>query len=61
MNAKPLMRQLLLAVKCMHSVGIVHRDINPSNVFIHFRPASSQMMERRFAISEENDETPSNI
>ena len=34
--AKPLMVQVLTAVRYMHSVGVCHRDLNPSNVFIHF-------------------------
>ena len=34
--AKPLMSQILKAVQCMHSVGVVHRDLNPSNIFLDF-------------------------
>ena len=34
--AKPLMFQILKAVQCMHSVGVVHRDLNPSNIFLDF-------------------------
>lgn len=37
------MIQILIAVKCMHSAGIVHRDMNPSNVFLHFPPQSQIM------------------
>lgn len=30
------MLQLLSAIKEMHNVGIVHRDLNPGNIFLHF-------------------------
>ena len=30
------MIQILKAVQCMHSVGVVHRDLNPSNIFLDF-------------------------
>lgn len=35
-EAKPLVRQLITALQKMHSLGIVHRDLNPSNLFLHF-------------------------
>ena len=35
-EAKPLVRQLLSALQKMHSLGIVHRDLNPNNIFLHF-------------------------
>ena len=31
-NARLVMRQLLLALQHMHSIGIVHRDIKPENI-----------------------------
>ena len=50
--AKPLMRQVLTAVRYMHSVGVCHRDLNPSNVFIHFPKGSLQDFD---VITEEKD------
>lgn len=34
--AKKILNPILSAVDCMHSKGVVHRDMNPTNVFIHF-------------------------
>ena len=34
-EAKPLVRQLLEAVNKMHKFGIVHGNLNPSNLFLH--------------------------
>ena len=50
--AKPLMRQVLTAVRYMHSVGVCHRDLNPSNVFIHFPKGALQDFD---VITEEKD------
>ena len=38
-EARPLLRQILSAVEKMHMMGVVHRDLNPSNVFVHFPEA----------------------
>ena len=35
-EAKPLVHQLVSALEKIHKLGIVHRDLNPSNIFIHF-------------------------
>ena len=35
-EAKPLIRQLLQAISEMHELGIVHRDLNPNNIFLNF-------------------------
>lgn len=35
-EAKPLIRQMLTAILKMHRLGIVHRDLNPGNIFLHF-------------------------
>lgn len=32
----PLVEQMLTAIQKMHHLGIVHRDINPGNIFLHF-------------------------
>jgi serine/threonine protein kinase len=34
--AKKILNPILSAVDYMHSKGVVHRDMNPTNVFIHF-------------------------
>lgn len=36
MEARPLVREMLVAVQKMHKLGIVHRDLTPNNVFLHF-------------------------
>ena len=35
-EAKPLVYQLISALEKIHRLGIVHRDLNPSNIFLHF-------------------------
>ncbi len=35
-ESKPLVKQMLIAVQKMHKLGIVHRDLNPGNIFLHF-------------------------
>jgi len=50
--AKPLMQQVLTAVRYMHSVGVCHRDLNPSNLFIHFPKGTLQEID---VITEEKD------
>ncbi len=34
--ARILMKQLASAVSYMHSMRVIHRDLNPRNVFLHF-------------------------
>ena len=41
-EAKPLVTQMLTAVKKMHRLGIVHRDLNPGNIFLHFPDLPNQ-------------------
>jgi serine/threonine protein kinase len=33
-QTKPIMRQLLQAVDYMHERKVVHRDLNPTNLFV---------------------------
>ena len=35
-EARPLALQLISALEKIHRLGIVHRDLNPSNIFLHF-------------------------
>jgi len=35
-EARPLVLQLLSTIEKMHRMGIVHRDLNPGNIFLHF-------------------------
>ena len=35
-EARPLVKQFLSALEKMHRLGIVHRDLNPNNLFLHF-------------------------
>ena len=35
-EARPLVKQFLNALEKMHRLGIVHRDLNPNNLFLHF-------------------------
>jgi len=35
-EAKPLVTQMFLAIQKIHKLGIVHRDLNPGNIFLHF-------------------------
>ena len=37
-QAKPLVKQLLKGIKYLHLRGVVHRDLNPNNVFLHRAP-----------------------
>lgn len=32
-EAKPLVKQILEAVSFMHQNGVIHRDLNPTNIF----------------------------
>lgn len=36
MEAKPLVKEMLVAIQKMHKLGIVHRDLTPANIFLHF-------------------------
>jgi len=33
--ARHIMRAVLSGIEYMHELGVVHRDMNPTNVFIH--------------------------
>lgn len=35
-EARPLVREMLVALQKMHKLGIVHRDLTPANIFLHF-------------------------
>lgn len=35
-TAQNIMRPILHAINFMHENGVVHRDMNPTNVFINF-------------------------
>ena len=34
-EAKPMIAQLIEGIDHLHSHGVVHRDLNPNNVFLH--------------------------
>ncbi|XP_041851928.1 wee1-like protein kinase 2 isoform X2 [Melanotaenia boesemani] len=50
---KDLLLQVSMGLKYIHSLGLVHLDIKPSNIFICQRPSTSAASE------EEDDENPS--
>ncbi|KTG39227.1 hypothetical protein cypCar_00007581, partial [Cyprinus carpio] len=53
---RDLLLQVSMGLKYIHSLGLVHLDIKPSNIFICRRPSSSAGGE---GDSEEEDESPS--
>ncbi|XP_058607304.1 wee1-like protein kinase 2 isoform X2 [Onychostoma macrolepis] len=53
---RDLLLQVSMGLKYIHSLGLVHLDIKPSNIFICHRPSSSAGGE---GDSEEEDESPS--
>ncbi|XP_051727050.1 wee1-like protein kinase 2 isoform X3 [Ctenopharyngodon idella] len=53
---RDLLLQVSMGLKYIHSSGLVHLDIKPSNIFICHRPSSSAGGEGE---SEEEDESPS--
>jgi serine/threonine protein kinase len=34
-SSKQIMRAIVESIHYMHEAGVVHRDMNPTNVFIH--------------------------